>query len=323
MPGNGPHPAGMNRTSFSLGRISCQQLPIQLSHRVWRLGTYHLAVYLVRGDAESLLFEVGISSTAPLVLAQLAELGVPKEEIRYLVLTHAHSDHATGQARLMAALPRAELVMSRASLRHLSKPETALRFRDEEVFTSSVIMDPTSIKSLARDSDPEALSESMLIKEPGESVALDGIELELLGAEGHVPGGLVGWLPAEGVLLASDSAGFCSLGEPAFPLNFVSYTDYQSNLVKQKSLNPETLGLGHQDCFAGSAASAYLERAIEQQAKEHQGIMAGIKAGRGKEALAQDIYERYYHDELAIYPPDTIMNCCRLLVRRSLEHEEG
>lgn len=313
----------MNSRFFSRGRLSCQQLPIQLSQRVWRLGTYHLAMYLVRGDAESLLFEVGIGSTAHLVLAQLAELGVPKEEIRYVVLTHAHSDHATGQARLMAALPRAELVMSQASLRHLSKTETALRFQDEEVFTSSVIMDQTSMGGLPRDSDPGDLPESILIKEPGESVALDGIELKLLGADGHVPGGLVGWLPAEGVLLASDSAGFCSLGEPAFPLNFVSYTDYQSNLFKQKSLNPETLGLGHQDCFAGPAASQYLERVIDQQTKEHQGIMAGIKAGRDKEALAQDIFARYYHDELAIYPPDTIMNCCRLLVRRSLEHEEG
>ncbi len=313
----------MNDRLFSQGRISCQDLPIQLSPRVWRLGTYHLAVYLVRGDGGSLLFEVGISSTAPLVLAQLAELGVPNQEIRYVVLTHAHSDHATGQARLMAALPRAELVLSRGSHRHLSKPETAQRFQKEDVFTSAVIMDQVSIGDLAPSSNPEELADPILLKEPGDSLGLDGVRMELLGADGHVPGGLVGWLPGEAVLLTSDSAGFCSLGEPAFPLCFVSYTEYQANLVKQKSLNPETLGLGHQDCFAGPAASEYLERAIEQQAREHQRIINGLASGREEESLAQSIFDRYYQDELAIYPPETIMSCCRLLVRRSLEHEEG
>ena len=306
----------------SYGRIACQQLPIQLSPCVWRLGTYHLAVFLVRGQGQSLLFEVGLSTTAPLVLAQLAELGVPKEEVRYVVLTHAHSDHATGQAPLMAALGRAELVMTQASRRHLDKPETAQAFHEEDIFTSAVIADQASPEDTQRVAEPEGLPESILIKEPGESLVVDNVNLELLGAHGHVPGGLVGWLPGDGVLLGSDSAGFCSLGEPAYPLYFVSYGGYQANLAQLSGLNPEILGLGHQDCFKGPSVNEYMERTMELLAREHQRIVDGVNAGRSGEDLAQDIFNRYYHDELAIYPPDTMMDCNRLLVRRSLEHEE-
>lgn len=312
----------MNGKPANNGRVSCQEPPIQLSPRVWRLGTYHLAIYLLRGDGQSLLFEVGISSTAPLVLAQLAQLGVDPNEIRYVVLTHAHSDHAVGGAGLAASLPRAELVMSAASLRHLAKPETAQRFQDEDVFTTKVIMGREAMDQVAQSKQTPPPNKP-LIKEPGDRLQVDGIQLELLGADGHVPGGLVGWLPDEGVLMTSDSAGFCSLGQPAYPLYFVSYTDYQANLAKLTGLQPETLGLGHQDCFTGQGAPQFLERALNHHAGEHQRIIDGLTSGREEESLAQDIFDRYYHHELAIYPPDTIMSCCGLLVRRSREHEEG
>jgi glyoxylase-like metal-dependent hydrolase (beta-lactamase superfamily II) len=313
----------MSSKSFSRGRISCQEMPIQLSSRVWRLGTYHLAVYLVKGQSGSLLFEVGISTTAPVVLEQLAGLGVPKEEIRWVVLTHAHSDHSAGGASLIAGLPKASLILSQATHRHLSKPETVSRFQEEDVFTSSVIwgQDPTDVTS--RKTTSPALPDQVVIKEPGDMIMLDGIGLELMGADGHVPGGLTGWLPAEGVLFASDSAGFCSRGQPAYPMYFVSYGNYQSSLAKLKGLTPQILGLGHQDCFSGQAAIEYLDQAYEQNAREHQFIIAGTHSGRDQESLTQDIFQRYYLDELAIYPADTMLNCSRLLVRRSLEHEEG
>lgn len=294
-----------------------------MSPGLWRLGTYHLPVFLVRSGGESLLFEVGISSTATLVLEQLAGLSVPREEIKYVVLTHAHSDHATGGAWLAAGLPKAELVMSGASHRHLSKPETAEQFQAEDDFTTSAIEghNPADV-STPNQAAPD-MRGRILFKEPGESISLGGIDLELMGADGHVPGGLVGWLPAEGVLLASDSAGYCSLGEPAYPLYFVSYGGYQANLAKIAGMNPEILALGHQDCFTGPAAAEYLEKTRDLLADEHQRVIKGVASDRSQEDLAQDISDRYYHDELAVFAPDAMMDCCRILVRRSLEHEEG
>lgn len=312
----------MLRSPAHNGRVSCQEPPLQISPSLWRLGTYHLAVFLLRAGGQSLLFEVGISSTAPLVLAQLAQIGVDPHEIRYVVLTHAHSDHATGGAALAERLPRAELVMSSASLRHLTKPETAQQFREEDVFTTEAIMGGQAAEQVARGQEAPAMKEP-LIKEPGDRLQLDGANLELLSADGHVPGGLLGWLPEEGVLLTSDSAGYCSQGEPGYPLYFVSYTDYQANMLKLNQLQPEIVGLGHQDCFTGRGARQFMERVMDHLAGEHRRIMRGLAVGRSEESLAQDIFDRYYHHELAVFPPDAILECCGLLVRRSREHEEG
>lgn len=49
--------------------------PQRLSSSTWRLGSYHIPCYLVRGQEAGALFEAGISATAPLVPAQLDDLG--------------------------------------------------------------------------------------------------------------------------------------------------------------------------------------------------------------------------------------------------------
>lgn len=152
---------------------------------------------------------------------------------------------------------------------------------------------------------------------------LGGLEAVLLEAPGHAPGGLICQVPQEGVVLAADSAGFCTRGRPGFPLYFVSYRQYQSYLAAIAARQPAALGLGHQDCFSGAAAIAYLAATRENLQREHQAILGGLAQGAAPEALAQAIFGRYYQDELTAYPADSIMNCCRLLVRRSREAGPG
>jgi hypothetical protein len=48
-----------------------------------------------------------------------------------------------------------------------------------------------------------------------------------------------------------------------------------------------------------------------------------LAAGKDEEELAREIFDRYYRDELAVFAPEAMLDCCRLLVRRSREHEEG
>ncbi len=53
-----------------------------------------IAAFLVRGPGGPLLIETGPSSTRPALLAGLAALGVSPEEIRDVLVTHIHLDHA-------------------------------------------------------------------------------------------------------------------------------------------------------------------------------------------------------------------------------------
>jgi glyoxylase-like metal-dependent hydrolase (beta-lactamase superfamily II) len=53
-----------------------------------------IAAYLVVGPEAPVLVETGPSSTLPTLLARLAELGVRPEEVRDVLVTHIHLDHA-------------------------------------------------------------------------------------------------------------------------------------------------------------------------------------------------------------------------------------
>jgi len=80
------------------------------------------AIFLrVEGD-EAVVIETGTSRSAPLVLSALGERGIQPRQVRYVVVTHAHLDHAAGAAALMDAFPEAKLVAHPRAARHLIEP---------------------------------------------------------------------------------------------------------------------------------------------------------------------------------------------------------
>ncbi len=291
--------------------------PQQLAPGLWRLGGHHIPAFLIRSRGRAALFEVGISAGASLVLAQLDHLGVAREEVDWIILSHAHSDHATGQQALLAGLPRAALVMSPASRRHLAKPGTLERFAAEDDFTGREIarregsqFSPRPVESL--------LPRKVHAVEEDQELGVGDVTLRFLPGRGHAPGALVGWLPRWGVILASDSAGFVMQGRPQFPLFFVSYTQYQETVSRMRELGPEVLAPGHQECLRGPRVERYLAELARDLARFRDDIRRQARR-RSQDELVQEIFARYYEKELAIYPPESIRECCRILVRRSLE----
>src|SRR5574339_478500 len=53
-----------------------------------------IAAFLVRGPSGPVLIETGPGSTLPALLAGLAEHGVRPEDVRDVLVTHIHLDHA-------------------------------------------------------------------------------------------------------------------------------------------------------------------------------------------------------------------------------------
>lgn len=294
-------------------------LPQTLAPGLHRLGSYHLACFLVETPDAALLFETGMSLVAPLILAQLDELGVPREKIRWIVHSHAHSDHSTGQAALLEALPRAELLLSPASCRHLAKPSTAEQFAKEDDSTRRALEGMGALPPGPLPDPLPLLPARHRTVEPGDTLDLGGLTVELRSAAGHVPGGLLAWLPELGAFLASDSAGFHMAARPNYPLYFTGYREYLRTLEEIRRTSPELLCLGHQGWFRGGEARRYLEALKAHLAFEHATIWEAHRCGEDEDSQARRLMERYYHDELAIYPEDIMWYCCRLLVRRSLE----
>ena len=291
--------------------------PQRLAPGLWRLGGHHIPAFLIRSQGQAALFEVGISQGARLVLEQLDWLGVAREEVGWLILSHAHSDHATGQQALLRGLPRAVLLMSPASRRHLAKSGTLEQFAEEDVFTGREIARREGFGS-APEPVTSLLPGRVETVELGQALAVGDLSLEFLAGRGHAPGALLAWLPQAGAILASDSAGFLVEGRPQFPLFFVSYAQYQETVARLRSLGARVLAPGHQQSLQGEAVDRYLAALAADMEEFREQVRRRIQS-RSQQEVAQEIFTRYYEKELAIYPPESIRECCRILVRRSLE----
>jgi glyoxylase-like metal-dependent hydrolase (beta-lactamase superfamily II) len=79
------------------------------------------AGYLILGDRPCLV-ETGTSTSAPVVRDALASLGVGRDDLATVVVTHIHLDHAGGVGDIAGFYPSAEIVVHEKGARHLADP---------------------------------------------------------------------------------------------------------------------------------------------------------------------------------------------------------
>ncbi|QQZ29285.1 MBL fold metallo-hydrolase [Thiothrix subterranea] len=80
------------------------------------------ACYLIReGDAVAFV-DTGTYHTIPWLMAVLAELGLSADNVRYVIPTHVHLDHAGGAGELMARCPNATMIVHPKGAPHMIDP---------------------------------------------------------------------------------------------------------------------------------------------------------------------------------------------------------
>lgn len=82
----------------------------------------HTACYLIAGGDQLAVVDCGSSNNIPALLDTLTGLGFDPGQVRYVMPTHVHLDHAGGAGALMAACPNATLVTHERGAPHLIDP---------------------------------------------------------------------------------------------------------------------------------------------------------------------------------------------------------
>ncbi|MFZ5657600.1 MAG: subclass B3 metallo-beta-lactamase [Pseudomonadota bacterium] len=77
--------------------------PRHVHGSTWYVGTCGITALLVTSDAGHVLLDAGTAEAAPQVMANIRALGFRVEDVRYLLSSHAHVDHAGGFAALQRA----------------------------------------------------------------------------------------------------------------------------------------------------------------------------------------------------------------------------
>jgi len=80
------------------------------------------ACYMVEAESGVAFIEVGTTSSTPRLMKVLERRGWQAEDVRYVIVTHVHLDHAGGAGSLMQLLPNATFLVHPYGARHMIDP---------------------------------------------------------------------------------------------------------------------------------------------------------------------------------------------------------
>ena len=101
---------------------------VALAHDVYCIDALYVkpqvaAIYLLQQADEVAIIETGTYYSVPNVLATLAELGIAKSQVKYVIPTHVHLDHAGGAGEMMRQFEQASLIIHPRGARHMIDPQ--------------------------------------------------------------------------------------------------------------------------------------------------------------------------------------------------------
>ncbi|KHK91903.1 beta-lactamase [Novosphingobium malaysiense] len=77
--------------------------PAHVFGNTWYVGTCGIAAILITGEDGHVLIDGGMPDAAPLVLSNIARLGLQPKDVRWIVSSHEHFDHVGALAALQKA----------------------------------------------------------------------------------------------------------------------------------------------------------------------------------------------------------------------------
>jgi len=81
------------------------------------------SIYLLRDGDEAAIIETGTWHSLDNVLATLEALDIEPSQVRYVIPTHVHLDHAGGASAMMGAFRQATLLIHPRGARHMADPQ--------------------------------------------------------------------------------------------------------------------------------------------------------------------------------------------------------
>jgi metallo-beta-lactamase class B len=77
--------------------------PVKVAEGVWWVGASDIASILIQTNKGLILIDGGYDTTAPQILTNIRRVGFDPKQVKILLNTHGHLDHAGGLAQLKAA----------------------------------------------------------------------------------------------------------------------------------------------------------------------------------------------------------------------------
>ncbi len=214
--------------------------PFKIAGNIYYVGASDVTSYLITTPKGHFLIDSGFVETVPQIKANIVKLGFKVEDVKILLNSHAHYDHAAGLAELKRST-KAKLMMSDA---------------DAELLANGGLNDPNFGDRFPM----EAVRANRTFRD-GKQIKLGGVTMTANITPGHTRG-CTTWttevkeksLELTAIFVCSTSApGYKLVGNEKYP---TIYADYQRTFERLERLKP--------DIFLGAHGGIYdLEGKIE------------------------------------------------------------
>ncbi len=137
---------------------------------------FDAAYLMVEGD-QAAFVDTGTNFAVPRLLATLEAVGLRREQVRYVIPTHVHLDHAGGVGLLMQNLPEATAVVHPRGARHMIDPSALVAGATAVYGEAEIARSYGQIVGVSA----ERVQES----HDGMTLSLNGRELQFIDTPGH------------------------------------------------------------------------------------------------------------------------------------------
>ncbi|WP_078084664.1 subclass B3 metallo-beta-lactamase [Microbulbifer mangrovi] len=219
--------------------------PLQITEHVWQIGTQGLTALLVKTDSGAVLIDGGMPQAADHLLANMRTLGVAPTDLKWILLSHGHADHAGPLAAIKRATGAS--VVANAESAHLLANGGA----GDIHFGDALLYPPVSVDRYVQD---------------GETIAVGDLQFQVHFVPGHTPGSMA-WTwreQREGKELdvayvdSLTAPGYQLLDNPRYP-NILR--DFRLTLAKVRDLSCDLLLTPH----PGASGWSYGEVATREK----------------------------------------------------------
>lgn len=235
--------------------------------------------YLVREGDRLAFVDTGTAHTVPILLEIIARLGLTPAHVDYVIPTHVHLDHAGGSGDLMAACPRARLVIHPKGAPHLIDPSRLT------AGATAVYGEAAFAKDFGRITPvPEA---RMDMADDGLEIDLAGRRLTFIDTPGHANHHGCIFDERTGGFFTGDTFGisYREFDNAAGPLLFAPTTPvafdpdaWQQSLDRIMGFDPRCMYLTH---YSRIDAPASLVDGLRQSIRDLAGLALAEEEGSG------------------------------------------
>jgi metallo-beta-lactamase class B len=168
--------------------------PFRIIGNIYYVGANEVTSFLITTPKGHIIIDGGFKETAPMILANIAKLGFKPSDVRILLNSHAHLDHAGGLAELKRATG-ARLLASSGDL-----PALARGGVDDPQFGDTLTFPPVEADRIVHD---------------GDRIVVDGTTLVAHITAGHTRGCTTYTMQVRDGKAARDVVFFCSPSVPS------------------------------------------------------------------------------------------------------------